>query len=122
MELSPNQIKQMIALLQTMLPQDGDNAVEEEERESPIKTKKTTVSKSKNKYKNKFLSMDEKNMHKEDSEIDKKLCVSPPVARNREASLVKVKCRVCGKSEQVSIGMVGDGDRYKCNKCSISAG
>lgn len=122
MDLSPDQIKQMIAMLQTMLPQDSNNTEEEEERVSAIRTKKTTVSKSKNKYNNKFLSMDEKNMHREDSEIDKKLCVNPPVARNRQTSLVKVKCRVCGRSEMVSIGMVGDTERFKCNKCSISAG
>ena len=121
MDLSPNQIKQMINMLQSMLP-DTEAEESEPEQMSSIKTKKTKFSKSKNGFKNKFLSMSEKNMHKEDSEIDKKLSVSPPVARNRTTSLIKAKCRVCGRTEEVSIGMVGDVERFKCNKCAISAG
>lgn len=119
MDLSPKQIQQMIEMLQSMLP---ETEAEEPEQISSIKTKKTKFSKSKGGFKNKFLSMDEKNMHKEDSEIDKKLCVNAPVARNRSAALIKAKCRVCGRTEEVNIGLVGDLERFKCNKCASSAG
>lgn len=121
MDLSPNQIKQMIELLQNMLP-NSETEDEEETQISAIKTKKTKLSKSKKGYKNKFLSMDEKNMHKEDLEIDKKLSVNPPVLRNRSGSTIKARCRVCGRTETVSIGTVGDVERFKCNRCAISAG
>jgi len=123
MDLTPDQLKQMISMLQVMLAAQGGQEQKEEEDnfESPIKTKKTKLPKNKVRE-NKFDKMSERNLHKEDSEIDKKLCVQPPVTRGRNPSLINVSCRVCGKKEEVSAGLVGDKERYKCNKCSISAG
>lgn len=72
---------------------------------------------------NLFLSMSEKDMHKNDVAIDQKLKSSQPVARNRPAALVDVKCRVCGKEESVSSQLIIDGvNRYKCNGCARGAG
>lgn len=117
--LTPDQIKQMISMLSAMLPQDaGTN--DDDEFVSSIKTKKVTSKKSN--FKNKFLEMSEKNLHKEDTEIDKLLSVTAPTPRNRNNSTVKVRCRVCGKQEDISASLVLDKDRYKCNKCCSGAG
>ena len=73
--------------------------------------------------KNKFLDMPEKDMHKADSAIDKKLSVHPPTPRNRKFAKIDVACRTCGKQEKVNHSIVPEQlDRYKCNKCSSSSG
>jgi hypothetical protein len=114
--LTPDQIKQMIQMLSNMLPQDDA----EEHENSVIKSKSINTKK---KRVNKFDSMAEKNMHKADSEIDKKLSVQPLVPRNRSYVPVDVTCRVCGKKDQVNPGLISDSvERYKCNKCSSMAG
>lgn len=113
---NPEQIKQLIAMLQNMLPK-------EEETNSVIKTKSVRTSSKKKQLKNKFLDMPEKDMHKADSVIDKKLAVHPPTPRNRKFSKIDVKCRTCGKYEKVNPSIVPEQiDRYKCNKCSSSSG
>lgn len=122
---NPEQIKNLIQVLQTLLPQaTGDNEaeeVEEEEFSSPIKTRGSK--KRPKQAKNKFTDMPEHNMHKEDVAIDKKLAKFPPVSRARQFELVDVKCRVCGRTETVSPSLVFEGlERYKCNNCSTSAG
>ena len=72
---------------------------------------------------NLFLEMPEKNMHKNDVAIDEKLKSSQPIIRNRPAALIDVRCRVCGKEEQVSGQLIVDGvNRYKCNGCAKGAG
>lgn len=118
--LSPDQIKSMIALLQNMLP--SNNSTEHEEAPQPKKSrnKKTKSRPSSN---NKFENMPEARMHKEDILIDKKLSVQPPVPRARPFRLVNAICRVCGRKEKVNPVLITDSiDRYKCNKCSSSAG
>lgn len=118
---NPEQIKQLIAMLQQMLPSDN-NTDDESETESPIKTKSTRSDKTKNR-KNKFLDMQEKNMHKEDIAIDKKLSITTPTPRNREFKPIDVRCRSCGRTEKVNPAIVPDSvDRYKCNRCSTTAG
>jgi hypothetical protein len=116
---NPDQLKQLISLLQNMLPSDDTDT---EEESSPIKTKSSRKPKSQTQSSNKFLTMPEMNMHKEDSEIDKKLSKHPPVARGREFEPITVKCRICGKEETLSPSLVESPSRYKCNKCSSSAG
>jgi hypothetical protein len=121
---NPEQIKNLIQVLQTLLPQaTGDTETEDREEEfsAPIKTR---GSKTRPKQaKNKFTDMPELNMHKEDVAIDKKLAKFPPVSRARQFELVDVKCRVCGRTETVSPSLVFEGlERYKCNNCSTSAG
>lgn len=123
MDLTPEQIQQMIMMLQSMLPKSDntDNTVDEEEPfVSNIKTKK--VSMKKNTFKNKFNNMPEKNMHKEDIVIDKKLSVNNPTPRRKANSLTEVQCRVCGKKETINAGLVIDKTRYKCNSCAAGAG
>ena len=73
---------------------------------------------------NLFLSMPEYTMHKNDSDIDKKLKPKEPVVkRSRKASVADVKCRVCGREETVSTQLIVDGvHRYKCNVCARGAG
>lgn len=120
--LTPEQIQAMIIMLQNMLPKEE---AQNQENNFKVNNKKTSNKKTKSQDKsvNKFNSMPEKNLHKDDSAIDKKLCIQPPVPRARRFSLIKVICRVCGKREEVSPGLLVDSpDRYKCNKCSTSAG
>lgn len=122
MDLSnPKEIQKLISVLQNLLDQSSSES-ENDEPESKIKTK-TTRSGNKKKSKNKFLDMPEKDMHKNDSEIDKKLCKNPPTPRTRKFKPVKVSCRVCGKTESVSPDVIPEStERYKCNKCAAMAG
>jgi transposase-like protein len=67
--------------------------------------------------------MPERNMHKKDTIIDKKLWENLPVSdRTRQFQTVEVKCRSCGKTESVNPVLVDSVERYKCNRCSTSAG
>lgn len=115
MGLDKDDIKQLIAILQKGL---GDDEEDSDISTTP-KNKKT---KSKNKRKNLFETMPELRMHKDDVEIDRKLKKFPPTQRSRSYVPVKVKCRVCGKEESVNPSLIESIDRYKCNKCSTSAG
>lgn len=117
--LTPEQIKQMIIMLQSMLPSEVESTSEPYSNEN-IKTKSLQVKKQRA---NKFDEMAEKTMHKSDSEIDKKLAVREPVPRTRNFVPVKARCRVCGKEESVNPALIYDGvERYKCNKCAAMAG
>lgn len=128
----PEKIKDMIAMLQALLPKTED-AVTSVTSNKTKKTKttqsksnkpastKTKKSKSPNST-NKFLEMQEMYMHKDDSVIDKKLSKNAPIPRTRHFSTVTVKCRVCGRSEEVNPGLVYDVSRYKCNNCSSTQG
>ena len=60
---------------------------------------------------------DKKNRKKRDS--------SNFIVKRPEFKKIEVRCRVCGKFDKVHPGYVvkdEDGYRYKCNKCSCSAG
>jgi hypothetical protein len=116
---NPEQIKQIIAMLQNLVDQNSEDS---DEPESKIKTK-TVRAGNKKKTKNKFVDMPEKNMHKDDIAIDKKLAVTGPTPRTRKFQPVKVSCRICGKSESVSADVIPESvERYKCNKCAAMAG
>lgn len=119
---NPEQIKQLIGLLQQLLPDDSQESSNNDEEFSPVMRTKGQKAK-KTKHQNKFLSMREKDMHKDDTKIDKLLCQSGPVSRSRDFSLIKVTCRVCGKTEEINPVLLFDApNRYKCNNCSTSAG
>lgn len=134
MEIDPEDFKQLIGILQKLVETNVSKSDKTEEREeestaqinsNKIRTsnKKSKVGKSKDGgFVNKFLDMKEATMHKNDSEIDKKLNKYPPTQRSRAFKLIDVKCRVCGKNEQVAPGIVESISRYKCNKCSTSPG
>lgn len=138
---NPEQIKNLISLLQSMLPDTSDQtpttskkskkkSVKSQYQENEDSTSKfNTKIKTKNKRSpqpstiNKFEKMSEFNMHKDDREVDKKLAKHPPVARTRDFEPVSVICRICGKKEDVSPALVYEGpSRYKCNNCSTQAG
>ena len=127
--LSPDQIKQMITMLQSMLPSDSVNTIEETQQEetpveenSIIKTVTPKVVKKKN-FTNQFDQMMESKLHKADCAIDKKLSQFDPTPRNRNFNALKVQCRVCGKNEEINPVLLTDTpERYKCNRCSRSAG
>jgi hypothetical protein len=126
MNLDPQQIQQMILMLQSMLPKQDNTSSEQNDLKTKKKAPRTnnkskpSISKPSN---NKFDAMMEKRMHMEDIEIDKKLIVQPPVPRARPFNLVTATCRVCGKKETVNPVLITDSlDRYKCNKCSGAAG
>jgi len=125
--LDPNQIKQLIGMLQKMLPNKEDIAKKNTKKKNKPKSSLKTVSRSKRvidqKRENKFVDMPEMSMHKSDTLIDKQLQKFPPTPRSRGFSLVNVVCRTCGKKEQVSPKLVPESiDRYKCNNCSSTQG
>lgn len=116
---NPEQIKQLIGLLQSLLPQ--------EEKAKPTRktTKKSNPSnKSKKIDNNKFLSMPEMVMHKEDTvKFDRKVIKQPPTPRLRTYNAIEVTCRSCGKKGKINPALLVDSvERYKCNTCSTSAG
>lgn len=120
---NPEQIKLLINVLQSLLPDSGV-----EKQKPKIKRTKKPPKNNKSKTKdnddtNKFLTMGIKDLHKEDSLIDKALRKFPPTPRNRSFRPVSVVCRSCGKKETISPSLVYESpDRYKCNKCSTNAG
>lgn len=125
MSLNNDDIKQLIAILQRGLSDDNESVEENESlQEKPKKKKKPSATKpsTKSKFQNKFLDMAESNMHKDDVEIDRKLTKYPPTPRTRQFIPLSVVCRVCGRHEKVNPAIVESADRYKCNKCSSSAG
>jgi len=121
---NPELIKQLIATLQKLLPEQSTEKSEEsidEENNHNIKTKSRSSRRNKEQNKNKFTDMPEANMHKSDIRIDKKLNKYPPTPRNRPFKPVDVVCRVCGRKETVNPKIIPESiDRYKCNKCSSS--
>lgn len=124
--LDSNQIKQLIGLLQQMLPKTEEKTKSKKKKSVPKKQLKT-VTRSKRvtdaERENKFMSMPEMNMHKSDTSIDKQLSRFPPTPRSRNFALVPVVCRVCGKSDEVSPKLIPESaDRYKCNNCSSTQG
>ena len=119
--LDPNQINQLIGLLQSMLPKVANK--QPKKKTTNTKTSKRSKSAVDNDRENRFMSMPEMNMHKSDSIIDKKLNKFPPTPRLRDSSLIKVVCRVCGKKAEVSPKLIPESvDRYKCNNCSSTQG
>lgn len=126
---NPEHLKQLITALQGLLPKDITQVTEQtkpqQKHKNNIKTKKSKSGKKSTDAdsNNKFLSMPEMHMHKSDTKIDKKLAQQPPTPRNRQFNYVDVTCRLCGKKEKVNPVILPDSaDRFKCNKCSTSAG
>ncbi len=118
---NPEQIKQLIGLLQSLLPsEDLVNNKNKKQTRKPRAKKEKPIKKHENLVNNKFLQMAEANMHKDDLEIDKKLAKFPPTPRSRKFTTIEIRCRSCGKTEQVNAVLVHDKDRYKCNRCSAS--
>ena len=121
--LSENQIKQMIAMLKGMLPDESDSPAESANQTEPEGPIRTRSSRRPQFTENKFESMPERNLHRADIEIDKKLNKYGPTPRTRKFQTVKVTCRVCHKTEEVNPAILTDTpERYKCNACSRSAG
>jgi len=130
---NPEQIKQMISLLSSLLSQTENETDNEKENESEIvatkqtRSKKTSTrsraKKAKPKVANKFDSMSESRMYRENPDVAKKLYTNVPIKRRAKTQTVDVKCRICGRSETISSSLLfNDRSRYKCNKCSSSAG
>lgn len=126
MALDDNDIKQLIAILQKGLS-DNDNTIKEDKPQIKKSRKsnpnaKNKIVKTKKINSNKFDSMPEFSMCKDDLEFDRKVKKPPPSARLRDFTPIKVRCRVCGKNEDVAPDLVESIERYKCNKCSTGAG
>lgn len=124
---NPEQIKSLITLLQTLVDAQGVTQQLEQDEPAPKKRRKNKIAGTKanasSKRENKFLDMPERNLHKEDTEIDKKLHKLPPTPRSRKFQQIRAVCRVCGKTEHVNPGYVTrELDRYKCNKCAGVSG
>jgi len=123
MALEKEDIMALIAILQKGLTDDDSELQYEEKVATKTKgRKKRSAPKTKEKP-NKFDQMSERNMHKSDTAIDKKLWGNNrPSDRGRPSEIVNARCRVCGKTETVSAALIADSDRYKCNKCATTSG
>jgi hypothetical protein len=116
-DLTPDQIQQMIQMLQAMLPK------EDKEKSEPTASNTNYTRTHKKEFINKFDQMQESRLHKEDIAIDKALSVYGPTPRTRQFDPINVQCRVCGKKESINPNMLHDApSRYKCNECSRSPG
>ena len=130
----PDQIKQLIGILSSLLPKEEEEPKTKTRKKRVAKkktTKKTTsrknaasiTKKNANAKVNKFVDMPESQMFKEDPKVAKKLYQQPPMKRRSLKRKISVTCRICGKREEISSGLLhGDVDRYKCNKCCSNAG
>ena len=73
--------------------------------------------------KNLFDDMATKNMHKDDTEIDKVLAVEGITPRNRQTSIVSVVCMRCEETKEMNVSMVPqERDRFICNHCQTRGG
>lgn len=113
MALNNDDIKQLISILQRGLVDESND--DKRSKKSTEKVKETT-------FVNKFDTMSESRMHKDDIEIDRKLNKLPPTQRARNYKPLTVTCRVCGKQESLNPSLVESIERHKCNRCSTSAG
>ena len=73
------------------------------------------------------LTVEEKKQLEEASKSDKEMGAHEPRERpvkvNKGDNRIEMRCRVCGKTEKVSPGLVPpEKDRFKCNACCCSAG
>lgn len=134
-DVSKEQLLEMMKMMQSMIENISDEEPVDEVVEKPKqKAKKKRISKKpKNRIQakgvivpdrpNLFDEMPERNMHKSDTAIDKKLSQHPPTPRSRKFSTIGVVCRICGKKENMAPSLVPeDVSRYKCNKCCGSQG
>ena len=116
---NPDQIKQLIGLLSSLLNSEPE---QDDSKPTKIKTKNKKVRSTK-KNKNLFDSMSIKDSHKDDTRIDEILNKNKsPTERNRDFNFVDVRCRQCGKEDNVNPSLVYDIKRYKCNDCSKTGG
>ena len=124
MGLKNEDIMAIISILQKGLENSEPNETEDEESNNTKIVDVGPIKKRTKKYANRFDKMSEKNMHKTDTEIDKKLWANnmPTDRSGRKYQPISVRCRVCGKEDQVSPFLIDSTDRYKCNKCSGAAG
>lgn len=123
---NPEQIQQLITVLQALLPKEETSTKtttksNKTKKTSSIKTRKSKVDHSNDDTENAFLQMPERNMHKEDTKIDKLLSQTDPTPRSRKFVLIDVVCRSCGKKDKINPALTHDPSRYKCNNCSTSA-
>jgi hypothetical protein len=124
-------VEQIYKLLMGLVDDESDNhEVADSAKPSGSKSNvrknnnKTKVSQSKSKTQttNKFDNMPERNMFKEDIQIDRKLRVVDPCPRTRSFNTIEVSCRVCGKKDSINPVLVHEPTRYKCNGCAKSGG
>lgn len=124
MALDKEDIKQLILILQKGLQDDNEQAETDEDVPNKIKTKKVSTKRNKKSpTTNNFIKLGFDKLHKEDIEIDKLLQHNKPTQRRGSTAIIKVKCRVCGKTDTISPSLLFESpDRYKCNKCCTSPG
>lgn len=121
-------IEQIVDLLRSLVDEEDTQQKPKPATKKKTTKKKTTrrkssTAKTDNKEStNKFLSMPEMHMFKDDTLIDKKLQVSDPCPRTRSFDTISVTCRMCGKREEVNPVLVSEKTRYKCNVCASSGG
>lgn len=130
----PDQIKQLISILSSLLPKEDEETKTKPRKKRVLKKKTTkttsnrknvasTAKKATNARVNKFVDMPENQMFKESPKVAQKLYQQPPMKRRSKKTKIPVTCRICGKKEEISSSLLhGDVDRYKCNKCCSNAG
>ena len=132
-ELDKNDLFKVSKMIQKLARKNTPKTVKKEEKEEKedgeeflhkiepkAETGKGEPLHTEGKRTNLFDKMPEKNHHKEDIEIDKKLAIQPPSNRDRKPSLIGVRCRSCNKEEAISVSLVPQEiERYICNRCQI---
>jgi len=137
--LTQEQLQNAIMALQTaaqVLQEGLEQPKPKRKRGRPRKTKQSTkekenasTSSQQNNGKddwNRFFSMPEASMHKEDTEIDKKLWKDRiPSERNRPLALVKVRCVGCNREFEVSPELIpptdgNESSKFRCNRCILN--
>ena len=125
-------IEQIVDLLRSLVDDETEDEEIKPAKKRTAKKKATSkkvstgrarkTARTKTTSTNKFDSMPERNMFRDDVAIDRKLNVQPPSPRTRQYSTIDVTCRSCGKSETINPSLVHDTTRYKCNTCSQAGG
>lgn len=100
---------------------EGENFVHEIQQSSSARQHRSSDTETGSRV-NLFESMDAMHEHKDDTEIDKMLNVTPPTKRGRKPNLVQVSCSSCGNVDSVSPIMITDSGRYTCNTCQTRGG
>jgi len=100
---------------------EGENFVHEIQQSSSARQNRSPDTEAGARV-NLFESMDAMHEHKDDTEIDKMLNVTPPTKRGRKPNLVQASCSSCGNVDSVSPIMITDSGRYTCNACQTRGG
>ena len=127
-KLSDEDLLKVQRMSEKLLRKSGGNTGQKKRRTQDFTVRRTPrgqrqqIELDKNR-KNLFDEMPQKNMHKDDTEIDRALAVEDITPRNRQSSIVSVVCMRCDEEKQMSASMVPqEKERFICNNCQTRGG